>query len=134
MAEKEISKENNKEISKEFQEQVQLWVKIDDSLRDFKNKSRELTQEKKEIEEYILSYLDEIGEKSIGITNGNLRKNISKSKAPLKKENIYNTIKDLTKDEVKASTITNQIFENRPLTERVNLKRTNNKNKKAEEL
>lgn len=124
--------ENEKKISKEFQEKVQLWVKLDDALRDLRNKSKEITQEKKELEEYILTYLDEIGEKSIGITNGNLRKNISKTKAPLKKENIYNTIKDLTKDETKASTITNQIFENRPLTERINLKRTKLRGNKKE--
>jgi len=116
--------EKKKQISKEFQEKVQLWVKLDDALRELRVKSKDITQEKKELEEYILQYLDEIGEKSIGITDGNLRKNVSKTKAPLKKENIYNTIKDLTKDETKASTITNQIFENRPLTERVNLKRT----------
>lgn len=124
--------ENKKKISKQFQEKVQLWVKLDDALRDLRNKSKEITQEKKELEEYILTYLDEIGEKSIGITNGNLRKNISKTKAPLKKENIYNTIKDLTKDETKASTITNQIFENRPLTERINLKRTKLRGNKKE--
>lgn len=115
---------DQKKISKEFSEKVVEWVKLDDALRELREKSKEITQEKKELEEYILKYLDGIGEKAIGITDGNLRKNVSQTKAPLKKENIFNTIKDLTKDEIKASTITEQIFNNRPLTERVNLKRT----------
>lgn len=120
-----MSDENKqKEVSKEFTEKVVEWVKLDDSLRELREKSKEITQEKKDLEEYILRYLEEIGEKSIGISDGNLRRNVSQTKAPLKKETIFNTIKDMTKDETKASTITEQIFNNRPLTERVNLKRT----------
>jgi hypothetical protein len=75
-------------------------------------------------------YLDKINEKVISIGDGNLRRNISKTKGPLKKENIYATIKDLTKDDTKANMITTQIFENRPLTERINLKRTKNRKPK----
>lgn len=122
--------EEKKQITKEFTERVKEWVKIDNQIRELRNKSKELTTEKKELEEWILQYLDEIGEKTISIGDGNLRKNVSKTKAPLKKENIFMTIKDLTKDENKANVITKQIFENRPLTERVNLKRTKNRGPK----
>lgn len=122
--------EQKKEVSKEFQNKVVEWVKLDDKLREIRAKSKEITGEKKELEEWILSYLDKIGEKAISIGDGNLRKNVSKTKAPLKKENIHATIKDLTKDEAKASLITQQIFENRPLTERINLKRTKNRGPK----
>lgn len=116
--------EKTKAVSKEFTQKVVEWVKLDDQLREIRAKSKEITGEKKELEEWILQYLDQIGEKAISIGDGNLRKNVSKTKAPLKKENIFSTIKDMTKDENKASLITQQIFENRPLTERVNLKRT----------
>jgi len=126
--------EQKKEVSKEFQNKVVEWVKLDDKLREIRTKTKEITGEKKELEEWILAYLDKIGEKAISIGDGNLRKNVSKTKAPLKKENIHATIKDLTKDEAKASLITQQIFENRPLTERVNLKRTKNRGlKKSKE-
>ena len=129
MSDKEDSPKDQepKKVSKEFTEKVVAWVKYDDALRELRNKSKEITQEKKELEEWILNYLEQIGEKAISIGDGNLRRNVSKTKAPLKKENIYSTIKDLTKDENKASLITTQIFENRPLTERVNLKRTKNR-------
>lgn len=116
--------EKPKAVSKEFTQKVVEWVKLDDQLREIRAKSKEITGEKKELEEWILQYLDEIGEKAISIGDGNLRKNVSKTKAPIKKENIFATIKDMTKDENKASLITNKIFEDRPLTERVNLKRT----------
>jgi hypothetical protein len=123
--------ENKKEVSKEFQKNVVAWVKLDDQLRELRAKSKEITAEKKDLEEWILQYLDQIGEKAISIGDGNLRKNVSKTKAPLKKENIYATIKDLTKDENKANLITTQIFENRPMSERINLKRTKNRGPKA---
>lgn len=123
--------ETKKQVSKEFQQKVVAWVKLDNQLREIRAKSKEITTEKKDLEEWILQYLDEIGEKSISIGDGNLRKNVSKTKAPLKKENIYATIKDLTKDENKANMITKQIFENRPMSERVNLKRTKNRGPKA---
>lgn len=123
--------ETKKQVSKEFQQKVVAWVKLDNQLREIRSKSKEITTEKKDLEEWILQYLDEIGEKSISIGDGNLRKNVSKTKAPLKKENIYATIKDLTKDENKANLITKQIFENRPMSERVNLKRTKNRGPKA---
>lgn len=122
--------EQKKDVSKEFTNKVIQWVKCDDKLRELRVKSKEITGDKKELEEWILSYLDQIGEKAISIGDGNLRKNISKTKAPLKKENIHATIKDLTKDEAKASLITQQIFENRPMTERINLKRTKNRGPK----
>jgi len=122
--------ENSKKVSKEFQDKVVQWVKLDNRLRQIRSQTKEITGEKKELEEWILSYLEKIGEKSISIGDGHLRRNISKTKAPLKKDNIYATIKDMTKDENKATLITQQIFENRPLTERVNLKRTKNRGPK----
>ena len=92
-------KDNNekKSVSKEFTDKVVQWVKNDNELRQLRAKSKEITGEKKELEEWILNYLEQIGEKSISIGDGNLRRNVSKTKAPLKKENIYTTIKDLTK-------------------------------------
>lgn len=124
------SENTKKETSKEFKEKVVEWVKIDDKLREFKIKTKELTEDKKDLEQWILDYLEKIGEKAISIGDGNLRRNVSKTKAPIKKENIYATIKDLTKDENRANIITKQIFENRPLTERINLKRTKNRGPK----
>jgi hypothetical protein len=123
--------EKKKEVSKEFTQKVVEWVKLDDQLRTLKAKSKEITGDKKELEEWILEYLEKIGEKAISIGDGNLRRNVSKTKGPLKKENIYTAIKDMTKDESKASMITAKIFENRPLTERVNLKRTKNRGPKV---
>ncbi|ADO67259.1 hypothetical protein crov226 [Cafeteria roenbergensis virus] len=122
--------EKQKEVSKEFTIKVVEWVKMDNALRELRAKSKEITDEKKDLEGWILSYLDQIGEKTISIGDGNLRKNVSKTKAPLKKETIHSTIKDITKDDAKASLITQQIFENRPMTERINLKRTKNRGPK----
>ena len=114
----------NKNITNEFTKNVISWVKLDDNLRELKHKVKDIMDQKKSLEEDILSYLDEIGEKSISIGGGNLRKNVSKTKAPLKKETIFSTVREFTKDDTKANFLTSQIFENRPMTERINLKRT----------
>lgn len=111
-------------VSKEFAEHVVQWVKIDDALREIRNKSKELTTEKKEHESFILEYLEKINEKAISISDGNIRRNISKTKVPLKKETIYESLKDITKDAGKAQQMTEHIINNRPEQQRVNLKRT----------
>ena len=127
---KEKTNEEKKQVSKEFTDKVVQWVKYDNNLRQLRAKSKEITTEKKDLEEWILNYLEEIGEKSISIGDGNLRRNVSKTKGPLKKDTIFTTIKNLTKDDQKALEITKKIFEDRPLTERINLKRTKNRGPK----
>ena len=46
-------------------------------------------------------------------------------------ENIQSALLDITKDSNKALELTKYIFQSRPLTERVNLKRTKNRIKKV---
>ena len=122
--------DEEKNVSKKFSHNVVNWVKIDDKLRELRGIQKELTQEKKHLEEEILKYLDSIGEKMITIGDGKLRVNTSKTKEPLKKENIYEKLKEFTNDEGKASILTEDIYENRPLKQRINLKRTKQRGKK----
>jgi hypothetical protein len=125
------NKGEKKKISKEFVESVKRYLEVDDKLREIKEKTKNLNTEKKQREEFILNYLQTIDEKVIDVADGKLRRNISKTQAPLKKETIQKALIDIVGDANKATAITEQIIKSRPTVERVTLKRTKNRIKDA---
>ena len=126
------SESNNvqQKVTKTFRNNVLQWIDIDDKIRNIRSKVKELTTEKKQFEEYILNYLSQVDEESIAIKDGKLSKNVSKSKAPLKKETIYQSLVQLIGDTTKANSMTEHIINSRPEVQRVNLKRTKIRAKK----
>ena len=129
MSDSESDNSAQKKVTKEFRNKVLKWVSIDDSIRELRTKTKELTNEKKQHEEYILSYMEQIEEKCLNIKDGKLRKNVSKTKGPLKKAVIQQALVDITGDVIKAKAMTEHIINSRPTVERVNLKRTRNRKK-----
>ena len=121
------SDDPQKKVTREFRNKVIKWIEIDDSLRELRAKTKELTTEKKQFEEYILSYMDQIEEKCFNIKDGKLRKNVSKTKGPLKKQIIHQALVEIVGDPNKATAMTEHIINSRPTVERVNLKRTKNR-------
>uniref|UniRef100_A0A6C0J6B1 Uncharacterized protein n=1 Tax=viral metagenome TaxID=1070528 RepID=A0A6C0J6B1_9ZZZZ len=124
------SSEVQNKITKEFKNNVKHWVEIDDSLRELRVKIKELTQEKKDNEEFILNFLESVDEKSVGINDGKLTRSVSQTKAPLKKDNIHKALVEITGDTNKAMSMTEHIIKSRQTVERVNLKRTKNRKQK----
>jgi len=116
--------ESKKQVSKEFVESVKKYIDIDDKLKILKTQTKLLTGDKKEHENYILNYLHSIEENVIDIAGGKLRRNISKTQSPLKKELIQKTLLDIVGDNNKATAMTDQIINSRPMVERITLKRT----------
>ena len=125
------NKGEKKKISKEFVESVKRYLEVDDKIKEIREKTKNLTSEKKQKEEFILNYLQTIDEKVIDVADGKLRRNISKTQAPLKKETIQKALIDIVGDANKATAITEQIIKSRPTVERVTLKRTKNRIKDA---
>ena len=121
------SESNKKQISAEFVQAVKKYLEVDDKLREIKDRTKKLNTEKKEKQEYIINYLTSIEESIIDVVDGKLKKTITKSQAPLKKELIHKALTDITGDSVKAQSMTETIINSRPTVERVNLKRTKNK-------
>ena len=117
-------------VTSDFKNKVLKWLSIDDQIREMRAKSKELTVQKKEHEEYILSFLEKVGEKELAVSDGKLRRNVSKTKKPLSKEWIQKSLTELIKDKTKAVTMTDHIINNRETVERVNLKRTKNRGPK----
>ena len=122
--------EDTKPISSEFKDLVVTWVEIDDKIRKLNAQLKELKDEKKDYEQAVLSYLEKIGENVIEISDGKLRRNVSKTKGALKHEIIQSALTDCTSDPEKAFQMTNYIMNKRPIVERINLKRTKNRGPK----
>lgn len=117
-------------VTKQFRDTVIKFLDMDDRIREYRSKVKELTKDKKNLEDNILNFLDTVEEKSVVVRDGKLIKNVSKTKAPLKKESIHKAILEITNDNTKAATMTDHILNSRPTVERVNLKRTRNRKKK----
>lgn len=113
-------------VSTEFQENVIKFVKIDDLTKKKQKEMSELRTQKKPCEEYVLSYLDQIGETVIEITSGKLRKNKSETKVPLTIEIIKQAIETEVTDPIKVAKIMKKMDDLRPKNVRTNLKRTSN--------
>jgi hypothetical protein len=111
-------------ITEEFVEVVKNWVRTDDEIREYNEKVKDLKNDRKEYESYILDYMDKINENVINITGGKIRKNKSQTKTPLKEQTIKSALYEITKDSDKSNEMTKFIMDNRPSVERVNLKRT----------
>jgi hypothetical protein len=125
-----MSEENKKTISTEFIHNVKKYLELDDKTKEFKNKIKELSTDKKQYEEFILNYLQSIDEKTIDIADGKLIRNVYKSQGTLKKDLIQKTLIDLVGDSVKAASITEEIIKSRPIVEKISLKRTTNRDNK----
>ena len=111
------------QVSNDFKDKIIRWVKLDDDLRKIRETVKEINDEKKQAEEYILSYLDNIGQSEIAITDGKLTKQVSKSQAPLKKENIQKALNDIVKDDNKAALMADHILKSRETKEKISLRR-----------
>lgn len=122
-----MSEEEKKQVSNKFVNSIKQWVTLDDRMQKLKEELKKISNEKKEFEQVVLAELDKMDEKVISISDGKIRKNISKSQTPLKKEHIQKTIFDFTKDESKTSEMIDQMMKSRQMVERVNLKRTKNR-------
>ena len=79
-------------ITQDFKKKVLKWLEIDDQIREMRAKSKELNTEKKQHEEFILSFLEQVGEKELAVSDGKLRRNVSKTKKPLSKEWIQKSL------------------------------------------
>ena len=120
---------NNNELE-QFKELVCEWVKLDDIIRVKNAELKEIKNDKKSIEEYILECMNKIDEGVIDISDGKLRLNKTKTKSTLKQSIIQEALTELTKDNIQAQTMTKYILDKRPVVERMNLKRTFNRKEK----
>jgi len=119
--------ENDKKPSEKLINSIKNWVQLDDKIRKLKEEIKELNDEKKEYEDFVLGELEKMDEQVISISDGKLRRSITKTQSPFKKEEIQKTIFEFTKDEKKTFDMIDKIMTSRQIKEKINLKRIKNK-------
>ena len=120
-----MSEEN--QITEKFVNSIKKWVELDDKMRKIKENLKELTNQKKDFEIVILEEFEKLDTPVIAITDGKLRRNISKTQTPIKKDLIQKALLEYLKDETKTKEIIENMMKSRPIIEKINLKRTKNK-------
>ena len=115
--------ESEEEIKKKFKNIVIAWVQIDDKIKELYTEIKNMKDEKKQYEDFILGFMDKYDENVITLSNGLLKKNISQTKSSIKEEMIQEAIEEYTKDIEQAYTITQKIMQKRDINERISLKR-----------
>jgi len=120
----EVSEE---ELKKKFKNIVISWVHLDDKIKIINSELKNMKDEKKQYEEFILSFMEKYNENMITLSNGILKKSVSQTKQSIKEEMIQEVIEEFTKDMEQAYSITQKIIQKREVNEKVTLKRQNNK-------
>jgi len=119
--------EEKKQVSNKFVNSIKNWVTIDDKIRKLSEDIKNLKNDKKEYEKLVIDELDKMQEKVISISDGKIKKSVTKTQTPLKKENIQKTIFDFVKDEKKTYDLMDEMMKSRQTVEKINLKRIKNK-------
>lgn len=114
----EIKVDNN------FKEKVIKWIEFDDLIRQKEKECKELKKSRKELEDYVLKFLNDNDINVIEIEGGKLRRNKSETKTSLTNDNIKSAIKKKFGDEKTVEEIMKMMEELRPMKTHVNLKRT----------
>jgi hypothetical protein len=111
-------------VTEEFKQKIIAWVKIDDDLKKIRETVKEIMDEKKQHEEYILAFMENMEQKEIAITDGKLSRQVTKTPEPLNKVHIQKALLEVVKDEGKTKALTEHILNSRKTKEKVALKRT----------
>jgi hypothetical protein len=125
-SEVEVSEE---ELKKKFRNIVIAWVQLDDKIKAINSELKNMKDEKKQYEDFILNFMEKYNENMITLSNGILKKNVSQTKQSINEEMINEVIEEFTKDVEQAYTITQKIIQKRQVNEKVTLKRQINKKK-----
>lgn len=121
--------ESEEELKKKFKKIVISWVELDDKIKLINAELKNIKDEKKQYEDFIISFMEKYNENMITLSNGSLKKNISQTKESIKEEMIQEAIQEYTKDLEEAYSITQKIIQKRQINEKVTLKRQTNKKK-----
>ena len=118
-----INNKTNKNPVDEYKEMVKSWLDADEKINSFMKALKDLKDEKKQYENYIIEYMEENNNSEITITDGKLKKTLQKSKAGFNEKVIISALSEITKDEIKAKDITKVISQKRETKEKTFLKK-----------
>ena len=114
---------SDEELKKKFKNIVIAWVQLDDKIKTINSELKNMKDEKKQYEDFILDFMEKYNENMITLSNGILKKNVSQTKQSINEEMINEAIEVFTKDAEQAYTITQKIIQKRQVNEKISLKR-----------
>jgi len=107
----------------DLKEMIINWLALDDKVKEINTTVKDLNNEKKQFESYILDYMTKLNKPTIDTTSGKLVKDEKKTKKGLKEEMVATALTEITGDKKKAAEYTKIIFDKRPDVENIKLKR-----------
>jgi hypothetical protein len=108
----------------EIKEMIKSWEEADNEISELNKKLKELKDEKKQFENFIIDYMEENHNIEIASPGGKIKKAVSKSKAGFNEKIIITGLTEITKgDETKAKDITKIISQKREMKEKTYLKK-----------
>ena len=113
--------ENNPQT--QYKEMVKSWLETDEKINKLMTTLKELKDEKKQYENYIIDYMDENHNVEVSIPEGKIKKAMLKSKGGFNEKVIITGLAEITKDETKAKDITKVISQKRENKEKIYLKK-----------
>jgi len=123
MSENEQNEQNENNPQTQYKEMVKSWLETDEKINKLMTTLKELKDEKKQYENYIIDYMDENHNVEVSIPEGKIKKAMLKSKGGFNEKVIITGLAEITKDETKAKDITKVISQKRENKEKIFLKK-----------
>jgi len=113
----------------EFKKLVHQWLSYDDDLKQLKKAEKEINDAKKALTEPIMAFMAKNNIEDCNTTNGKLKYSVSQVKKPINRQYLMDKISNYMNNSKKAEELTVFLYDNRETEQKVNLRRTFNKNK-----
>jgi len=110
-------------VIEDLKEMIINWLSLDDKVKEIGATIKDLNNEKKQFESYILDYMTKLNKPIIDTTSGKLMKDEKKTKKALKEDLVASALTEITGDKLKAAEFTKYIFDKRPEVDSIKLKR-----------
>ena len=107
----------------DLKEMIINWLALDDKVKELSATVKDINNEKKQFESYILEYMTKLNKPIIDTTSGKLVKDEKKTKKALKEDMVVGALTEITGDKHKAAEFTKIIFDKRPEVDNIKLKR-----------
>ena len=115
------------DIREDLKEIILNWIALEEKINELNIEIKDLKDEKKQFENYIIDNMRNIKENIILTNRGNIIRNTRENKTSITSELIQATLSKILRDESKASLLTSEIESKRPLKQSITLKIKNNK-------
>lgn len=120
----QIEKNEEKHDPEKLKTVIKMFLFVDEEFATMAAKMKDLRDEKKQYEEYILTYMEDTQKNEIIAEKGvKLNKKVTMNKAKPKEEDVYNVLKEVFKDEDVAQKVTEKIYDSMPDVEDIKLKK-----------